>query len=65
MKNIGRETEVLIEKQKDKSGCHLKGITRNYLTVNIQYEKEDLFNTLQKVKITEYKNGIIYGKLAD
>ena len=65
VKNIGRETEVLIEKQKDKSGCHLKGITRNYLTVNIQYEKEDLFNTLQKVKITEYKNGIIYGKLAD
>jgi len=62
-KNIGRTFEVLIEKHPDKHSKNLKGITRNYLTVQIQSDRKDLFNTLQNVKITEYKNGIIYGKL--
>lgn len=60
-KNIGKVHEVLIEKHTDKHSGNLKGVTRNYLTVQIVSDREDLYNTLQKVKLTEYKNGIIYG----
>lgn len=59
-KNIGQDAEVLIEKHRDKHSGNLKGITRNYLTVQIESDREDLFNTLQNVKITKYENGIIY-----
>lgn len=62
-KNLGKIHEVLIEKRPDKHSGNLKGVTRNYLTVQIISEREDLFNTLQKVKLTEYKDGIIYGEL--
>ena len=61
-KNIGKTTELLIEKHRDKHSKNLKGITRNYLTVQVDSEREDLFNTLVNVKITEYKDGIIYGE---
>lgn len=43
--NIGREEEVLIEKCPGKNGQY-KGITRNYLKVNLD---EGDFNTLKKV----------------
>lgn len=43
--NIGREEEVLIEKRPGKNGQY-KGITRNYLKVNLD---EGDFNTLKKV----------------
>ena len=62
-KNIGKTVEVLIEKHRDKHSNNLKGITRNYLTIQIQSNKEDLYNTLQQIKITHFKNGIIYGEL--
>lgn len=62
-KNIGRIHEVLIEKHRDKHNGNLKGVTRNYLTVQIVSDRNDLYNTLQKVKLTEYKDGTIYGKL--
>ena len=61
--NIGTIHEVLIEKHRDKHSGNLKGITRNYLTVQIISDREDLFNKICNIKISEYKNGIIYGVL--
>ena len=63
-KNIGTIHEILIEKHRDKHSGNLKGVTRNYLTVQIHSEREDLYNTLQKAKITSFENSIIYGELA-
>lgn len=60
-KNIGKTVEVLIEKHRDKHSKKLKGITRNYLTVQIESDREDAYNTLQNIRITEYKSGTIYG----
>ncbi len=64
-KNIGKTLEVLIEKHRDKHSNNLKGITRNYLTVQIISDKEDLYNTLQQVKITKFENNIIFGTLIE
>ncbi len=63
-RNIGKTLEVLIEKHPDKHTGNLKGMTRNYLTVQIPSDRTDLFNTLQMVKITKQENGKIYGELA-
>lgn len=62
-KNLGRVCEVLIEKHPDKHSGSLKGMTRNYLTVQIVSNRNDLFNTLQQVRLTEYKDRIIFGEL--
>lgn len=62
-KNIGTTREVLIEKHPDKKTGYLKGITRNYLTVLLNSKDENLLNTLTLAKITEYKDGKVYGKL--
>lgn len=62
-KNIGKLAEVLIEKHRDKHNGNLKGVTRNYLTVQINSDREDLYNTVQKVKLIEFKNNIIYAEL--
>lgn len=62
-KNLGRVCEILIEKHPDKHSGNLKGMTRNYLTVQIVSNRNDLFNTLQQVRLTEYKDGIIFGEL--
>ncbi len=62
-RNINKTCEVLIEKHRDKHTNKLKGITRNYLTIQIDSEREDLYNTLQYVKVTDYKNNIILGSL--
>lgn len=64
-KNIGKTTEVLIEKHRDKHTNNLKGITRNYLTVQINSDIENLYNTLQQVKITKFENNIIFGILIE
>ena len=61
-KNIGKVHEVIIEKHRDKHSHNLKGVTRNYLTIQIVSEQENLYNTLQKVKLTHYKDGIIWGE---
>jgi threonylcarbamoyladenosine tRNA methylthiotransferase MtaB len=61
--NLGKELEILIEKHRDKHTHNLKGITRNYLTVQIQSESEELYNTLQRVKITKIENDKIFGEL--
>lgn len=62
-KNLGRVCEVLIEKHPDKHSGNLKGMTRNYLTMQIVSTRNDLFNTLQQVRLSEYKDGIIFGEL--
>lgn len=62
-KNIGKIHEVLIEKRRDKHSGNLKGVTRNYLTVQIKSDREDLFNTLQQVKLVKYENDLIYGEI--
>ena len=62
-KNIGTEREVLVEKRTDKKTGMLKGVTRNYLTVILNSQDKTLLNTLQRVKIKEFKNGKIYGDL--
>lgn len=62
-KNIGKTLEVLIEKHPDKHSQNLKGMTRNYLTVQIPSDRTDLFNTLQMVKLVKVENGKIYGEL--
>ena len=64
-KNLGRVCEVLIEKHPDKHSSNLKGITRNYLTVQIVSDRNDLFNTLQQVRLVEYKDGIIFCELVE
>lgn len=62
-KNIGKTLEVLIEKHPDKHSQNLKGMTRNYLTVQIPSDRTVLFNTLQMVKLVKFENGKIYGEL--
>ena len=62
-KNIGTEREVLIEKHPDKKTGFLKGVTKNYLTVLINSQNENLLNTLAKVKIKKYQDGKIYSEL--
>ncbi len=61
-KNIGKTHEVIIEKHRDKHSKNLKGVSRNYLTIEIISDREDLYNTLQNVKILYYKDRIIYGE---
>lgn len=61
-RNIGKIHEVLIEKHRDKHSKSLKGITKNYLTVQINSDKEDFYNTLQQVKITKLENNVLYGE---
>lgn len=61
--NLGKTLEVLIEKHPDKHSQNLKGMTRNYLTVQIPSDRTDLFNTLQMVKLVKFENGKIYGEL--
>ena len=62
-KNLGKTLEVLIEKHPDKHSQNLKGMTRNYLTVQIPSDRTDLFNTLQMVKLVKFENSKIYGEL--
>lgn len=61
--NINTLHEALIEKHRDKHSGYLKGVTRNYLTVQINSDREDLYNTIQQVKIVDYKNGILYAEI--
>lgn len=61
-KNLGKTLEVLIEKHPDKHSQNLKGMTRNYLTIQIPSDRTDLFNTLQMVKLVKFENGKIYGE---
>lgn len=50
-KNIGVETDVLIEKRPDKKSGMYKGVTNNYVNVYVDSKDETLLNTIQKIKI--------------
>lgn len=63
LKNVGKIHEVLIEKRLDKKQQLLKGVTRNYLTVMLNSNDVSLLNSIRYVKITEFKNGKLFGEL--
>ncbi len=63
LKNVGKIHEVLIEKRLDKKQQLLKGVTRNYLTVMLNSNDASLLNSIRHVKITEFKNGKLFGEL--
>ncbi len=62
-KNIGKVQEIIIEKHRDKHTGNLKGLTRNYLSVQVVSDEENLYNTIQNVKITKVENGLIFAEI--
>lgn len=62
-KNIGKTQEIIIEKHRDKHTGNLKGLTRNYLSVQVVSGEENLYNTIQNVKITKVENGLIFAEI--
>lgn len=62
-KNIGKTQEIIIEKHRDKHTGNLKGLTRNYLSVQVVSDEENLYNTIQNVKITKVENGLIFAEI--
>ncbi len=62
-KNIGTVREIHIEKRPQKATGLLKGVSENYLTVVTDSKDLSLTNTLQKVRLTEVRDGKIFGKI--
>ena len=62
-KNVGTVHNVLVEKHLDKHLNVLKGISENYITVLLNSDDRNLINTIQKVKITEIKDGKAFGEI--
>ena len=62
-KNVGTVHGVLVEKHLDKHLNVLKGMSENYITVLLNSDDRNLINTIQKVKITEIKNGKAFGDI--
>lgn len=62
-KNIGKIQEIIIEKHRDKHTGNLKGLTRNYLSVQVISDDETIYNSIQNVKITKVENGLIYAEI--
>lgn len=60
-KNLGTVHNAIIEKHTDKKTGMLKGMTENYITVILNSKNENLINTVQKIRITELKNGKVFG----
>ena len=60
-KNLGTVHNAIIEKHLDKRTGNLKCMTENYITVNLNLKNIDLINTMQKVKISEIKDGKVFG----
>jgi len=60
-KNIGTVHNAIVEKHLDKCTGNLKCMTENYITVNLNLKNTDLINTMQKVKISEKKDGKVFG----
>jgi threonylcarbamoyladenosine tRNA methylthiotransferase MtaB len=54
-KNINKENEVIIEKNRDKKTGLLKGVTKNYINVLID-DTDNFKDTLQKVVITDFSS---------
>lgn len=62
-KNVGTVHNVLVEKHLDKHLNVLKGMSENYITVFLNSDDRNLINTIQRVKITEIKDGKAFGKI--
>lgn len=62
-KNVGTVHNVLVEKHLDKHLNVLKGMSENYITVLLNSDDRDLINTIQRVKITEIKDGKAFGEI--
>ena len=62
-KNVGTVHNVLVEKHLDKHLNILKGMSENYITVLLNSDDRNLINTIQKVKITEIKDGKAFGEI--
>ena len=62
-KNVGTVHNVLVEKHLDKHLNVLKGMSENYITVFLNSDDRDLINTIQRIKITEIKDGKAFGKI--
>lgn len=62
-RNLGTVHEIHVEKRPQKATGLLKGVSENYLTIVTDSKDLSLTNTLQQVKITEVKDGQIYGEL--
>ena len=62
-KNVGTVHNVLVEKHLDKHLNVLKGMSENYITVLLNSDDRNLINTIQRVKITEIKDGKAFGKI--
>ena len=62
-KNVGTVHNVLVEKHLDKHLNVLKGMSENYITVLLNSDDRNLINTIQKVKITEIKDGKAFGEI--
>lgn len=63
-KNIGTIHNAIIEKHTDKQTGVLKCMTENYITVHLNSNDRNLINTMQNVKITEIKDGKVFGIIA-
>lgn len=62
-KNVGTVHNVLVEKHLDKHLNVLKGMSENYITVFLNSDDRNLINTIQKVKLTEIKDGKAFGEI--
>ena len=60
-KNIGTTHNAIIEKHLDKNTGMLKCMTENYITVILNSNDKNLINTMQTIKITEIKDGKVFG----
>ncbi len=65
LSHIGEVVSILVEKRPDKKTGYYKGVTPNYLTVYVESDKTDLFNTIQKVEINEVFQGHLKGSFVD
>lgn len=62
-KNVGTIHDGLIEKHTDKKTGVLKCMTENYITVLLDSKNPEFINSMQRVKITEIKNGKVFGTI--
>ena len=62
-KNINTIHSCIIEKHPDKNTGNLKAMSENYITVHLNTKDKIIINSLQNFKITEIKNGKVYGEI--
>jgi len=63
-KNLNTVHGVLLEKHLNKKLKILKGMSENYIKIFINSNNEELKNTIQRVRITEIKDGKVFGEIS-